>query len=196
MARLGYVRVSTSTQSTDRQDDAMKALGVDRLFVEKLSGKNANRPELKKMLEYAREGDTVVVSDISRLARSTRDLLGIIDQLNQKQVGFVSMKESIDTTSAQGRFILTLFGALAELERENILSRQKEGIEAAKARGKRLGRPAKEFPKNWEKVYNLWKEGQISPTDAAKELKLKRPTFYLMAKRWEETINSGEQLAV
>jgi DNA invertase Pin-like site-specific DNA recombinase len=185
MARLGYVRVSSSSQSTDRQDDAMKALGVDRLFVEKLSGKNANRPELKKMLEYAREGDTVVVSDISRLARSTRDLLSIIDTLSQKQVGFVSLKESIDTTSPQGRFILTLFGALAELERENILSRQKEGIEAAKARGKRLGRPAKEFPKNWEKVYNLWKEGQISPTDAAKELKLKRPTFYLMAKRWE-----------
>jgi len=188
MARLGYVRVSSFSQSTNRQDDAMKALGVDRLFVEKLSGKSANRPELKKMLEYAREGDTVVVSDISRLARSTRDLLGIIDHLNQKQVGFVSLKESIDTTSAQGRFILTLFGALAELERENILSRQKEGIEAAKVRGKKLGRPAKEFPKNWEAIYTKWKDGQISPTDAAKELKLKRPTFYLMAKRWERKV--------
>lgn len=186
MARLGYVRVSTSSQSTDKQDDAMKALGVERLFVEKMSGKNANRPELKKMLEYAREGDTVVVSDISRLARSTRDLLSIVDTLCQKQVGFVSLKESIDTTSPQGRFILTIFGALAELERENILSRQKEGIESAKARGKKLGRPAKEFPKNWEAIYTKWKDGHISPTDAAKELKLKRLTFYLMAKRWEQ----------
>ncbi len=185
MAKIGYVRVSTSSQSTDRQDDAMKNLGVDRLFVEKMSGKSANRPELKRMLDYARDGDTVVVSDISRLARSTRDLLSIIDQLNKKQVGFVSLKESIDTTSAQGRFILTLFGALAELERENILSRQKEGIESAKARGKKLGRPAKEFPKNWEKVYNQWKVGALNPTDAAKSLGLKRPTFYLMVKRWE-----------
>lgn len=184
MARLGYVRVSSLSQSTARQDDQMAELGVDRLFVERLSGKNTNRPELKKMLEYAREGDTVVVADISRLARSTRDLLTIIDALNKKQVGFVSLKETIDTTNAQGRFILTIFGALAELERENILSRQREGIEAAKARGKRLGRPAKEFPKNWEKVYNNWKNGGVSPTDAAKALGLKRPTFYLMAKRW------------
>ena len=141
------------------------------------------------MLEYDREGDTVVVSDISRLVRSTRDLLSIIDHLNQKQVGFVSMKESIDTTSAQGCFILTLFGALAELERENILSRQKEGIEAAKARGKRLGRPAKKFPQNREAIYTKWKNWTVSPTDAAKELKLKRPTFYLMAKRWDEREN-------
>lgn len=185
MARLGYVRVSSTTQTTARQDDAMAELGVDRLFVEKASGKNANRPELKKLLEYAREGDTIVVSDISRLARSTRDLLSIVDALNQKQVGFISLKESIDTTSPQGRFILTLFGALAELERENILSRQREGIEAAKARGKKLGRPAMEFPKDWENVYKDWQSSRISPTDAAKKLRLKRPTFYLMAKRWE-----------
>lgn len=185
MARLGYVRVSSTSQSTARQDDQMAELGVDRLFVERISGKNANRPELRKLLDYAREGDTVVVSDISRLARSTRDLLSIIDHLNQKQVGFVSLKESIDTTTPQGRFVLTIFGALSELERENILSRQREGIDAAKARGKKLGRPAMDFPKNWEQVYNQWKEGSISPTDAAKSLKLKRPTFYLMTKRWE-----------
>jgi DNA invertase Pin-like site-specific DNA recombinase len=164
----------------------MAELGVDRLFVEKISGKNANRPELKKMLEYVREGDTVVVADISRLARSTRDLLTIVDTLNQKHVEFVSLKEAIDTTTPQGRFVLTIFGALAELERENILFNQKQGIEAAKARGKKLGRPSMDFPKNWERVYNQWKLGKVSPTDAARELKLKRPTFYLMTKRWEE----------
>jgi len=186
MARIGYVRVSTYSQTTARQDDAMAELGVDRLFVEKISGKNANRPELKEMLEYVREGDTVVVADISRLARSTRDLLTIVDSLNQKKVEFVSLKEAIDTTTPQGRFVLTIFGALAELERENILFNQKQGIEAAKARGIKLGRPSMDFPKNWERVYNQWKLGKVSPTDAAKELKLKRPTFYLMAKRWEE----------
>jgi len=186
MPKIGYVRVSSSSQTTARQDDSMAELGVDRVFIEKISVKNANRPELKKMLEYVREGDTVVVHDISRLARSTRDLLAIVDTLAQKRVCFISLKESIDTTSPQGRFILTLFGALAELERENILSRQKEGIEAAKARGKKLGRPAMELPKWWEGVYSSWKAGEISPTEAAKELKLKRPTFYLMVKRWEE----------
>ena len=185
MAKIGYVRVSTNGQETARQDDEMTKLGVDRIFVEKISGKNANRPELKKMLDYVRDGDVVVVSDISRLARSTRDLLSIIDALTHKNVGFISMKESIDTSTPQGRFILTIFGALAELERDNILSRQREGIEAAKARGKKLGRPAMDFPKHWERTYTSWKAGEISPTEAAKELKLKRPTFYLMVKRWE-----------
>jgi DNA invertase Pin-like site-specific DNA recombinase len=187
MAKIGYVRVSSSTQSTDRQDDVMAELGVERVFLEKVSGKNANRPELKKMLDYVREGDTVVVADISRLARSTRDLLTIIDHLTQKGVDFVSLKEKIDTTTPQGRFVLTIFGALAELERENILGRQREGIEAAKARGKKLGRPAMEFPEGWEATYTSWKNGEVSPTEAAKELKLKRPTFYLMAKRWEDS---------
>ena len=170
------------------QDDAMKELGVDKVFIEKVSGKSANRPELKKMLEYVREGDIVVVAEISRLARSTRDLLNLMDTLADKKVGFVSIKEAIDTTTAQGRFILTIFGALAELERDYILSRQKEGIDSAKVRGVKLGRPAKEFPKHWEKTYTSWKSGEISPTEAAKELKLKRPTFYLMVKRWEDHI--------
>jgi DNA invertase Pin-like site-specific DNA recombinase len=185
MAKVGYIRVSTNSQTTARQDDAMAELGVNKLFIEKLSGKNANRPELKKMLEYVREGDIVVVSDISRLARSTRDLLSIVDILQQKHVGFISLKEAIDTNTPQGRFILTIFGALAELDRDNILSRQREGIDSAKARGKKFGRPLMDFPKNWERVYKEWKSSKVSPTDAAKELGLKRPTFYLMIKRWE-----------
>jgi DNA invertase Pin-like site-specific DNA recombinase len=170
-----------------RQDDIMAELGTHRIFIEKIGGKNSNRPELKKMLDYVREGDTVVVADIGSLARSTRDLLSIIDTLFRKNVGFVSMKENIDTTGPQGRIILTIFGALAELERENILSRQREGIASAKARGKKLGRPAMGFPKGWETSYTSWKNGEKSPTEAAKELKLKRPTFYLMVRRWEDS---------
>ncbi len=188
MARIGYVRVSSVSQNIYRQEDAMENLGLDKVFCEKISGKNTQRPELRRMLEYVREGDTVVVADISRLARSTRDLLSIIDTLNQKHVGFVSIKESIDTGSAQGRFVLTLFAALAELERDNILSRQKEGIEAAKARGRHLGRPAKEFPQNWEAIYQAWKAGTLTPSAAAKALNLKRPTFYTMVKRWEVSL--------
>jgi DNA invertase Pin-like site-specific DNA recombinase len=185
MAKVGYVRVSTAAQSTDRQEDAMSILGVEKLFTEKVSGKNANRPELKKMLEFIREGDVVVVSEISRLARSTKDLLNIIDTLQEKKVGFVSMKEAIDTNTAQGRFILTIFAALAELERDYILSRQKEGIDAAKSRGKHLGRPVTEFPSNWAQIYTSWKTSEITPTEAAKKLGIKRPTLYLMAQRWE-----------
>ena len=189
MARIGYVRVSTAGQSTDRQDDAMAELGVDKLYVEKISGKSAARPELNKMLDYIREGDTVVVKDISRLARSTRDLLKIIDLLREKKVEFISLKEQIDTSTPTGRFVLTIFGALAELERENILINQREGLEAAKARGKHLGRPKMEYPEGWERVYHEWKSGKITPTEAAKELGIKRPTFYSLLKRQESRID-------
>ena len=186
MERIGYVRVSTAEQNTARQEDAMKELGVTTVFMDKLSGKSAERPGLKEMLAYVRRGDTVVVSEISRLARSTRDLLNILDTLKAKQVEFVSLKENIDTTTAQGRFMLTVFAALAELERESILSRQKEGIVAAKSRGVHLGRPRAEVPKNWADVYREWKAGGISPSEAARLLKMKRPTFYLLVKRYEQ----------
>ena len=137
------------------------------------------------MMEFIREGDVVVVSEISRLARSTKDLLNIIDALQEKKVGFVSMKEAIDTNTPQGKFILTIFAALAELERDYILSRQREGIDAAKSRGKHLGRPVTEYPSNWGQIYKAWKTSEMTPTEAAKKLGIKRPTLYLMAQRWE-----------
>jgi len=101
----------------------MKELGVEKFFIEKISGKNAERPELKRMLDYVREGDTLVVESISRLSRSIRDLLWIIDKLERSGVTFVSQKEAIDTSSPQGRFVLAIFGALSELEREQTLQR-------------------------------------------------------------------------
>jgi len=188
MRRIGYARVAASSRTKAGQDDAMAELGVDRLYTEKIGGRNADRSELRKMIEFVREGDIVVVADISRLARSARDLLSIVDALRRKKADFVSLKEKIDTTSPRGRFLLTVFEALSELERENIHSRQKEGIQAAKAGGKHLGRPFMEYPENWEKAYASWKKGKIRPTEAAKELKLKRPTFYNMVKRWEANI--------
>ena len=185
MAKIGYARVSTLEQNLDRQADALEALNLDRVFSDKMSGKTADRPGLQSMLDFLREGDVLYVESISRLARSTRDLLSIVESLDQKGIGFVSLKEQIDTGSPQGKFVMTLFGALAELERATIHQRQREGIEAAKARGRRLGRPKAEYPSEWERVYNDWKGGTITATAAMKALGLHRTTFYMLSRRWE-----------
>ena len=133
--KIGYIRVSTAEQNTARQEVLMQELGVDMVFIDRASGKNAQRPELARMLEFVRKGDTVVVEAISRFARNTRDLLELVERLTAKGVEFVSRKEAIDTTTPSGKFMLTIFGAVAELEREYILQRQKEGIAIAKANG-------------------------------------------------------------
>ena len=130
--KIGYIRVSTEEQNTARQEVLLRELGVDEVFIDKASGKNADRPELTRMMEYVRRGDTVIVESISRFARNTRDLLDLVERLTEKQVEFVSRKEAIDTTTPTGKFMLTVFAAVAELEREYILQRQREGIAIAK----------------------------------------------------------------
>ena len=193
MSKVGYIRVSSIDQNTDRQEVALKELKVDKIFAEKLSGKNTNRPELHRMLDYVREGDTLYIESISRLARSTRDLLSLVKILQEKGVDLVSLKENIDTTTPQGRFILTIFAALSELERENILQRQREGIEIAKQNGKVLGRPVIESPKDWDKVITLWNRGEITAREAMKRLNMNRGTFYrrLQSQKKSEEINNG-----
>jgi len=178
MANIGYIRVSSADQNTDRQEIALKELNIDKYFIEKASGKNTDRAQLKKLMEYVREGDTIYIESISRLARSTKDLLSIVRQLTDKSVELVSLKENIDTTTPQGRFVLTIFGALSELERENILQRQKEGIAAARIKGKKFGRPVIEKPKEWDKVIALWQEKKITAVEAMRRLNLNRGTFY------------------
>lgn len=178
MSKIGYIRVSAVDQNTDRQEIALSELNIDKYFIEKVSGKNTDRPQLKKMLEYIRECDTVFIESISRLARSTKDLLNLVHLLQDKTVDLVSLKENIDTTTPQGRFILTIFGALSELERENILQRQKEGIAAAKIKGKKFGRPQIDKPKDWDKVVGLWRKNEITATEAMRRLNLNRGTFY------------------
>ena len=128
---LGYIRVSHLTQNESRQIEMLNKHGVEKVFIEKASGKDINRTQLKALLNYCRENDIVIVESISRISRNTKDLLNIIDILTKKQVEFVSIKENIDTRTPQGKFMLTVFGALAELERESILERQREGIEIA-----------------------------------------------------------------
>ncbi|MFT9496970.1 recombinase family protein [Anaerosolibacter sp.] len=188
MSKTGYIRLSTLDQNTDRQVIALSNLGIEKFFTEKVSGKNTDRPQLKKMLEYVREGDTLYIESISRLARSIRDLLYIVQQLQDKKVDLVSLKENIDTSTPQGRFMLTIFGALSELERENTLERQREGIEAARLKGKKLGRPRVEKPEEWNKVISLWKKGEITAVDAMEKLNLNRGTFYRRVKK--ETDNA------
>ena len=126
--KIGYIRISTTDQNIARQELLMEQLGVDEVYIDRMSGKNTNRPELQRMMEYVRRGDTVIVESISRFARNTRDLLELVEKLSAKGVEFVSKKEAIDTTTPTGKFMLTVFGAVAELEREYILQRQREGI--------------------------------------------------------------------
>lgn len=144
-----------------------------------------NRPQLKKMLEYIREGDTLYIESISRLARSTRDLLSLIELLQNKKVYLISLKENIDTSTPQGRFVLTIFGALSELERENTLQRQKEGIHVAKEKGTKFGRPRVKKPNNWNKIIKLWERGEITGVEARNHLNMSRSTFYRRVKEWE-----------
>ena len=144
--KIGYIRVSTEEQNTTRQEVLLQELGVDELFIDKASGKNTERPELSRMMNYVRHGDTVIVESISRFARNTRDPLGLVDRLTEKHVEFVSRKEAIDTTTPTGKFMLTVFAAVAELEREYILQRQREGIAIAKEQGKYTGRKPRPLP--------------------------------------------------
>lgn len=179
---IGYIRVSTHEQNTVRQEALMESLGVDEVYIDRMSGKSTDRPELKKMMEYVRQGDTVIVESISRFARNTRDLLELVERLTAKGVEFVSKKEAIDTTTPSGKFMLTIFGAVAELEREYILQRQSEGIAIAKAQGKYKGRKPIERA-NFDQVTALWRSGEITAREAMRRLDMKPSTFYRKAKR-------------
>ena len=157
---------------------------VEKVFIDKASGKNVDRKDFKAMMAFVRTGDTVIVESISRIARNTRDLLTIISSLTEKGVEFISLKENIDTTTPQGRFMLTIFGALSELERESLLQRQREGIEIAKAEGKYKGRkPVAINETKFRAVCARWRAGEITATTAMKELDLKPNTFYRRVKK-------------
>lgn len=176
--KIGYIRVSTTDQNTARQEVLMKELGVDEVYIDKASGKSKdNRAQLYTMLEYVRKGDTVIVESISRFARNTKDLLELVEILTKKEVEFVSKKENIDTTTPTGKFMLTIFGAVAELEREYILQRQKEGIAIAKSEGKYKGRTRKEYP-DFDKIVGLWRNGKITAVESMKRLGMSKTSFY------------------
>lgn len=153
---FGYARVSTEQQSLDRQLDMLEKYGVDKIYNEKMTGTKRNRPELEKLMERLTEGDTVVVESLSRLGRSTKDLIWLMETFNSKGVNLVSLKESIDTTSSTGKLLFTLMSALAQFERDVIADRTCEGLASARARGRKGGRPAtnSEMIRRAVKLYN------------------------------------------
>lgn len=185
---IGYARVSTDEQNEARQLKSFADYSekITKIFTDKMSGKDANRPQLKAMLDYVREGDVVVVSDFSRLARSTTDMLQIVKELTDKGVALISIKEKVDTDTPQGRFMLTIFAALAELERETILQRQREGISIAKKQGKYKGRKPLSFnEEQFRAECQKWRNGEQTATDTMKKLGIKRNRFYEIVKKLE-----------
>lgn len=182
---IAYVRVSTVEQNEERQLEGLKQYNIDKWFTEKVSAKDTNRPQLKAMLDFAREGDTIFVWDFSRLSRSVKDLLDIVDQFKLKGIFLRSIKENLDTSSPTGKLMLTMIGAINEFERANLLERQREGIAIAKAEGKYKGRPGIEYPDNWKEVYDKWKVREITAVKAMELTGLKKTSLYKLIKEYE-----------
>lgn len=182
---VGYVRVSTVEQNEARQLVTMEDMKVERIFSEKVSAKDTNRTELNNMIEFVRDGDTIVVHDFSRLARSTKDLLDIVELLEDKNITLISKKENIDTSTPTGKLMLTMIGAINEFERTNMLERQREGIAIAKENGAYKGRRKIEYPDNWDEIYPKWKSREINGAKTMELLGLKRNTFYNLVKEYE-----------
>lgn len=176
MSKAAYVRVSTAEQNEARQREALAVRGIDKWFIEKASGKNTDRPEFQKMLDWVREGDTIYIHDLSRIARSTKDLLDLLDVLREKGVALVSDKESIDTSTATGKLLVTMVAAINEFERANLLERQREGIAIAKREGKYKGRKAVTVP-DLPRYYERWQRREVSKAALARELGISRPTL-------------------
>nr|WP_325178323.1 recombinase family protein [uncultured Oscillibacter sp.] len=176
MSKVAYVRVSTAEQNEARQREALAVRGIDKWFIEKASGKNTDRPEFQKMLDWVREGDTIYIHDLSRIARSTKDLLELLDVLREKGVALVSDKESIDTSTATGKLLVTMVAAINEFERANLLERQREGIAIAKRKGKYKGRKAVTVP-DLPRHYERWQRREVSKAALARELGISRPTL-------------------
>lgn len=181
---IAYVRVSTVEQNEARQIEALEKYDIGKWFVEKVSAKDTNRPQLQEMLEYAREGDTIYIHDFSRIARSTKDLLDIVEYLTSKGVHLVSNKENIDTSTPTGKLMLTMIGAINEFERTNLLERQREGIAIAVREGKYKGRKAVSIP-NFQVHYERYMTRQVTKAALARELGVSRPTLDKLIEKYE-----------
>lgn len=182
--KIAYVRVSTVEQNEARQVENLERHGIDRWFTEKVSAKDTNRPRLQAMMDFAREGDTIYIHDFSRIARSTKDLLEIVEHLSAKGVNLMSNKESIDTSTPTGKLMLTMIGAINEFERTNLLERQREGIAIAKREGKYTGRrevKINDFPTHYERYMRR----DVSKAQLAKELNVSRPTLDKLIRQHE-----------
>lgn len=175
---IAYIRVSTIEQNEERQRRGLAKYGIDRWYSEKLSAKDTNRPQLQQMIDFAREGDTIYVHDFSRLARSTKDLLDLVETMNAKGINFVSAKENIDTSTPTGKLMLTMIGAINEFERTNLLERQREGIAISKQKGIYKGRKEVKIPDDvWDREYANYRTRAITKAEMARRLNISRPTL-------------------
>lgn len=186
MANVAYVRVSSLEQNEARQLEALEKYNIDKWFTEKVSGKDTNRPELQRLLEYVRDGDTVYVHDFSRLARSTKDLLELVETLQNKGVHLVSNKENMDTSTATGKLMVTMMAAIAEFERANLLERQREGIAIAKAKGMYKGRKAVAIKEEFAELYSQYKSRKINKVQFAELYDVSRPTLQKLIETYEK----------
>lgn len=187
--KIGYARVSTKEQNLTLQLDALKKEGCKKVFEEKISGAKADRPELRKMIDQLREGDVIITWKLDRLGRSLRDLVNLVNEIQDKGAGLKSLNDFIDTTTPQGKLTFHLFASLAEFERDIIRERTKAGLEAARARGRKGGRPkglSKEAQNKAMVAETLYKQGralgdgrkEMSITEICKHLGIARSTFY------------------
>ena len=176
--KVGYMRVSRRDQNPDLQRRALEAAGCERIFGEKASGANAEREELLAALEYVREGDVLVVWKLDRLGRSLKDLIGRMEELQDRGVGFASVTEGLDTTTPGGRLVYHVFGALAEWEREVIRERTFAGLRAARARGRNGGRPAKMDERQVAQARAMLKDRDVSLREVCETFGVSKTTLY------------------
>lgn len=175
---IGYERVSTDDQNLALQHDALQAAGCEKIFADKMSGAKVDRPGLRLAFEFARKGDTLVVWRLDRLGRSLKDLIALVEELENHKIGFRSLQESIDTTSSGGRLIFHMFGALAEFERNLMRERTQAGLQAARARGRKGGRQQKLTLQQIEIGRSLAADPKRSVSSICKHLEISRPTYY------------------
>ena len=186
MARVGYARVSTHSQKEDSQVDELKAAGCERVFVDKASGKLAKRPQLDTCLEYMREGDVLVITRLSRAMRSLKHLMELAHQLQERGIGLVVIKQSIDTTSPTGRLVFHILGAIDEFQRELIIEGTHEGLAAARARGKVGGRKAKLSDADVTLARELYDRRDRTVQQIADHFHVDRRTIYRYLEREQE----------
>lgn len=176
---FGYARVSTQEQNLDRQLDLLSVAGAEEIIQEKVTGTKADRPELNKLLEKLRKGDVVLITDLTRLGRSTKDLFNLVEQIEKKGSNIKSLKESwLDTTTPQGKLMFTFMAGISQFERDLISQRTKEGLEAARARGKQGGRKPKLDESKRKAIYELYQQKKTTVKELCEMFNISKPTLY------------------
>lgn len=186
--KIGYARVSTQDQNLDRQLDNLRAAGCERIFNEKMTGTKSDRPELKTMLLTLRSGDILVIDSFSRLSRSTKDLLDLVERLTSMGVHLVSLKENLDTTTATGKLMLTMLSALSQFERDLIAERTVDGLKAARARGRCGGRPRSGTDKDRQQALAMYDANVMSNAEIAAHFNISQSTL----SRWIRSRKNGQ----